>query len=196
MKNVIPGLIVALAVLSGCDSVTVDKPFGDPPKTIRQEEWAGYWHIDDDTVLRIRVVDAAAGLLEAASIEDGDSDPKIERTKIHLREVGEWKFMFLPGKKEGEGYTWCKYDNYEGKMVIVWLPSTAKFKTAVEQGLLRGEVRAETTPEPAGSPFKATKQTNIFVKDLGKKEIELIASEDKGVYFDWQHPLPFMRIRE
>lgn len=192
------GLFVlgALMFLAGCDSVTVDKPFGTPPVKIDKEEWAGYWHLDGDEVCRIRIVDAAAGLLEAAVIQDNDEGLQVERTKIYLREVGDWKFMFLPGEKEGEGFTWAKYENHEGKMVMVWLPASKKFQAAIAQGLLRGEVLSETAPGAKGTVLGEMKSTSVLLKELGQREIELIMSDDKGVFFDWQHPLPFLRIRE
>jgi hypothetical protein len=195
MKRNLLLLIGALALLAGCDSVTVEKPFGAPPARLVAAEWAGYWHLDDDEVGRITVVDAAAGLLEAAVIKDGPEGQRVERTKIYLREVGDWKFMFLPGEKPGEGFTWVKYENYDGKMVLVWLPSPKKCKAAVEQGLLRGEVRAESSPATKGTVLGETLSTTVLLKELTAKELELIMSDEKGVLFDWQHPLPFLRVK-
>ena len=184
MKKITLWALAALALLAGCDSVSVDKPFGTPPAKIVAEEWTGYWHIDDDEVFQIKVVDAAAGLLEAAVIKDSPEGQRIQRTAIHLRQVGDWKFLFLPGEKEGEGFTWVKYENYEGKMVMAWLPSPNDFKAAVEQGLLRGEVRTELAPAVKGRRFGETKSTSVLLKAAEREEIELIMSEERGLQFD------------
>jgi hypothetical protein len=195
MKTIAFWAIGFLALLAGCDKVTVEKPFGTPPAKIDPAEWVGYWHLDDDEVGRIKIVDAAAGLLEAAVVKDGPGGQQVERTKIYLREVGAWKFLFLPGEKASDGYTWVKYENYDGKMVMVWLPSTRRCKAALEQGLLRGEVRSEGDPAAKGTLLGETTSTTILLKELSPKEIELIMSEDKGPFFEWQHPLPFLRVR-
>lgn len=188
-------ILILFSFMPACDGVIADKPFGSKPTILNEEDWNGYWYIDDDEIFNVRVVNAEEGILEVGAIDDSDGGMIIEKSRMYLRESGDWKFIFLQGDNAEAGYTWYKYENYEGEMLMLWMPSADRFEEAVEQGLLSGEVKEHNVEAKEGDPFKRVKYTTVILTDIGPEEIELIKSEDQGIYFDWKHPIPLFKFK-
>jgi hypothetical protein len=187
-------MIVAIALmlfLTACVEVTSTAPVGSKAVPIDAEEWNGTWLDDDDEPVLFRVVDSANGILKMSGIEESDGTRRWVHSYVYLRTVpGHEGWIFAsyqdkPADHEPPGYLWARVKR-QGEFLLVWLPDSTKFEELVEEGALPGEViRGEESGNVA----------HITLDEFDEEHLALIASEERGVLFDWDDPRIWWRSK-
>jgi len=169
-------LILVLGVtFSGCTAVYCIKPMGETPVSIEPEDWDGSW-MHDDGFINIKVNDAEKGTFEAAWIEN----KKLESVNVQLQSCGDWFFGSSLDSAEKQRYIWGRIKK-EGQQLVIWAPDVDKFKVLVEEKILPGKVDSDG---------------NVSLGELSSEHMKIIASEKKGVLFEWDDPVVLFRISE
>ncbi len=188
-----------LPLFAACDVVLSTDPVGREPMAIEAEEWQGTWTADDGA-FTVSVPEGDPGRVELAWIEEEDGRPVLKTTPVHLRSAGEWVFASLANEEEsgsgppgsgppGSGqpesgrpqevrYLWGRLAK-DGDRILFWLPRAEKFQQLVEEGVLPGTV------EEGG---------DVVLGKLEARHLALIASEERGVLFEWEAPMILRRL--
>lgn len=170
-------VVLVLAAICGCASVSSIELVGERPKEISQKDWDGTW-INRDHPIKIKVSDKPKGLLQVAWVEEKGGGFKLESYQVEMREAGEWTFGNIKEKEGPAPYYWALVKNDQGQ-IIVWTPDPAQFRKLVQNGVLPGKV------EKAG---------DVVLEKLTLEHLKVIMSGDHGVCFDWQKPIVFFRL--
>ncbi len=179
-----------LSFLAACDVVLSTHPVGLEPVAIEAEEWQGTW-VSGEGAFTVTVPEGVAGRVELAWVEEEDGKPVLKTSPVHLRSAGEWIFGSLQnddddpgagrpgsGQPENVRFLWGRLAKDEGQ-ILFWLPRVEKFQQLVEGGVLPGTV------EEGG---------DVVLGQLEASHLALIASEERGVLFEWEAPMIFRRL--
>ncbi len=169
-----------LPLLAACDLVLSTHPVGLEPLAIEAEEWEGTW-TSDDGAFTVTVPEGTPGRVELAWIEEENGKPVLKTSPVHLRAADEWTFGSLPNDEpENVRYLWGRLAK-DGDKVLFWLPRAEKFQQLVEEGVLPGKI------EEGG---------DVVLDKLEATHLALIASEERGVLFEWEAPMILRRLAE
>jgi hypothetical protein len=185
-----------LLALTGCNAVLVTEPVGDEPVTLETGKWQGTW-LSREFTLITTVLDAEAGLLQAAWLERGQDGANMEVYRGHVRSSGEWLFISMPkpppeevaqGTAAEDGaagedgvaeYFWARLSN-DGRTAVVWWPSVEAFRAAVREGRLPGIVKEDD---------------DVRLGELQPDHLALINAPASGL-LGWEEPMVFVRIAD
>jgi hypothetical protein len=166
----------------GCSIVTSERPLGEMPLVLNPAEWEGTWITTEGAPVVIKVEEPARGRLKLAWIE-GDKDMVLKTASVTLLKSGAWTFANLTeDDRKNDGrvrYLFARVKKDKGN-IIVWLPRSEKFAGLVEGKILPGSLAKET----------------ILLGELGPEHLKIIASEDRGVLFDWENPFVLTKTGE
>jgi hypothetical protein len=166
-------IIMLASLLVGCSAVYSTKPVGLAPASITPEDWQGTW-VHKDGVIQIDIVDAEKGIIRAAWIED----MKLKSFDIRLNTSEDWTFGSTKENPEDTRFVWGRIKREDNQLVI-WSPSVSKFKKMVQDGVLPGTV---------------DENGDITLGELSADHIKVITSETRGVLFNWDDPIVFIRL--
>jgi len=159
---------------------------GEKPVQLDAGQWDGDWR-GNDGVMKIKVKDSEAGILQVAWIEDME----LQQFDVCLLESGGWQFFNLKDEDEDEeesdGYYWGRISK-NSNSIFLWDPDIKKFRSLVRDGTLPGEARK--------SGKDNEHESDVVLGELTSEHLELITSEEKGVLFNWDEPMVLMKISE
>ena len=171
-----------LAVLAGwgCSAVVSQRPVGEVPVVLNPEEWEGAWIAPEGGgPVVIRVEDGKKGYLKLAWIED-DRNMTFKSLRVVILRSGTWDFANIREEDEkggtGQNYFFARVKK-EKNRILVWLPRAEKFAALVEGKILPGRAAKET----------------VTLGELKPEHTKIIASEEKGLLFDWENPVILMK---
>lgn len=185
--------VLALS-LPGCASVLVPEPVGDAPVPIDAGEWQGTW-ISGEIFLMTTVLDADAGVMQAAWLERGEDGARMEAFRGEVRKSGDWLFVSMPapapepeaenppaagepaGGDDIPAFLWARMQN-DGRTLLLWWPRAEAFRAAVRDGRLPGVVEADE---------------DVRLGKLTAEHLALINAPGSGL-LGWEEPLVFVRI--
>lgn len=172
---------LALLALGACQSVTSLAPVGEQAATLNATEWEGAWY-DPQTVMRLAVIDAAAGKLRLSYNDEGT--PR-EMTLL-LRTSGDWLiFNVLQNEVDDENaaepgsdtrWYWGRVVN-KGDRMMIWGPRAEAFVEAINNGQLPGKVVEDSAILDAMSP----------------EQYRWITTDARRALMDWDAPLVLFR---
>lgn len=166
-------------VMSACSVVTSIAPVGETPAVVDPKEWDGNWMNTDGATISIKVKSEKEGLLGIAWIED-DTHMTCKSADIFIRSSGSWRFASMKDKDttpaDQPKYLWGRIKN-EKNLILFWLPTVSKFRELVESKVFSGEAS----------------KGGVLLRDLTPGQMKIMISEEKGVLFDWDSPVIFMR---
>ncbi len=173
------GLLVVLGGW-GCSMVTSGRPIGDTPLLVDAGEWEGTWTSADGGPVVVRVEDARKGQLRLAWMEGG-REMVLKTADVMLLKAGTWHFANLREETKGGPpvYLFARVKKEKG-MLIIWPPRPERFARLINDKVLPGTASKE----------------KIFLGELGPEHVKVIASEERGVLFDWENPIVIMRTSE
>jgi len=162
----------------GCSMVTSVRPVGDMPLVLDPIEWEGTWIAADGGPVVVKVDDARKGQLKLAWIE-GDKEMVLKTATVILLKSGAWHFANL--RDDTQSGTSAAYlfacVKRQKNVVIVWLPRPERFAGLIEEKVLPGAVSKE----------------RISLGELQPEHMKIIASEGRGLLFDWENPVVLMK---
>jgi hypothetical protein len=169
--------LLAVLVGWGCSMVTSGRPIGDTPVLIDPGEWEGTWATAGGGPVVVRVEDAPKGKLRLSWME-GDREMTLKTADVMLLKAGAWLFANLrEGTRDGfPVYLFARVKKEKG-LLIIWLPRAERFARLINEKILPGTVSRE----------------KVHLGEIGPEYMKVIASEDRGVLFDWENPLVLIK---
>lgn len=174
-------VVLFVALLAGCQAISTRKPIGAEPVPVAADLWAGTWY-NPDVSISVRIVDEAAGRMEAAFIEEQDGALKPRLCDLELRKTGDLtllNFRAEEGREKGT-WNWCRVDNDGGKSLALWIPRSDTFEELEEAGTLNADPAAKSEHE-------------LLFDDI-PAEIMAQMSDGGAKWWVWEHPLVFFRL--
>ena len=166
----------ALLFLSlGCGGVLSTHPVGIEPLAVDRGDWEGTW-VDEEEAFEIRVVDASAGRLEVAWIEEEGGGFHLRTLPLELRRIDDWTIGNLYDEDE-EKYLWLRLE-WGASTLLAWLPDEDEFARLVRNGELPGRIEGD---EPVLARLEA-------------RHLARIRDESGGALFVWDEPLVLRRL--
>lgn len=182
------------ASLGACDSVLVPEPIGDEAVALEAADWQGTW-VSGEIVLMTTVLDAEAGIVQAAWMERYQDGARLETFEGQVRRTGDWVFLSMPDPDPerndtaapGEEaaalaepaveYLWARILN-DGRTALLWWPRAEAFRAAVQDGRLPGSIG---------------EGNDMRLGELTAEHLDLINAPESGL-LGWQEPMVFVRI--
>ncbi len=142
-QNVLSAVSVAFVLLlaTGCSVVSIPRPIGEKPHGLVAADWEGTWIAGRD-VAKVKVVDAAAGQLQLAVVEEKDSQPRLVTYTAYITESGKTLFASLRNDEADtatKSYGWARI-RHDPDQVLVWWPDVKRFGELVRAGKLSGKL--------------------------------------------------------
>jgi hypothetical protein len=173
-------------LLCACSAVYSVDPLGENPVQLDAQQWDGDWR-GAEGVMKIKVKDAEAGILQVAWIEDME----LQQFDVYLLESNGWQFFNVKDEEDendpSDGYVWGRI-RYHENTILLWDPDIRKFRSLVRDGTLPGEARK--------SGKDKQNESDVVLDKLTQAHLLLITSEEKGVLFDWDEPLVLLKISD
>lgn len=183
MRYVMP--VMLLVSLCACGTVHVPAPVGDAPLAIDAGDWEGTWcepsaataagdtpEPAPNTCVRVVVVDAAAGVLDAIDIEDA------ETLRVHLGHIPDQPDAALVTLEGEHGYELVERIRRTGTLMVGWEASARGFSAMIDRGGLAGRHEDD----------------DAWVESLDPAAIARIARDEDRSLFDWTAPWVLVRI--
>lgn len=159
--------------------VVSGRPLGDTPVRLDPAEWEGTWTAADGGPVVVRVDDAAGGQLRLAWIE-GEKEMVLKTAMVSVLRSGPWFFANMREDVKDASpsvYLFALVKRQKGTMLI-WPPRPESFARLIREGVLPGTVTKE----------------KVLLGELKPEQMKIIASEDRGVLFDWENPIVLMKM--
>lgn len=178
MKSLVPLLIAACLLVSGCSPVRSLRPVGLQPVNLKdvEEEWAGAWSTSDGDTVLMSVADAEKGRLRLTYLEGKGTE--VRSVEAELRETGTTRFFNARDQDhpQPERWVWARLDQ-DGRQIVTWLPRNERVKESIEKGYL---------------PGTAPKQEDVTLGELSEAQQRRLAEEESNLY-QWDKPLVFFK---
>lgn len=144
MLRTFPFVAVALPLMAlcGCDTVTVEQPFGEPVKAAEGRKLDGMWNADGKPV-HLKCVGEGRLIFAVMEWDEKTEHFKSEEIPILLRQVGDMNFALIapPAREEPKSFHFMRYELVDRNNLKVWRTNVSAFAAAVEKGELPGEVK-------------------------------------------------------
>lgn len=146
-------LTVSIAVCCGCNSVVIEQPIGEKLPAADLRGYIGDWQVQDEkhpAVFRIQA-DESSDSLSCTQLESGNLKPGDKRklghshpspSKMTFRKVGDKIYLFMPNESSRKHYFFQSVSNSEQTAFTIFAPNATKFRAAVLDGQLDGEVNS------------------------------------------------------
>jgi len=141
MIKYIPHVIISALTAGaiGCDSVVLDAPVGERLTSHANSEFAGRWINDEFEVLEIRQA-KDGGLVTGVLIWDEEKQEfQAETHPIDSRRIGS-AIYFLGRDDSNNDFGFVRIERTGENELTMHLPDPAKFRSAVEDGRLDGDI--------------------------------------------------------
>lgn len=173
-------LLPVFALLAACQSVSVKTPVGTELVPAEAARWAGQWYNPDGSAT-IRIVDEAAGRMEAAFVEESDGAFKTQVWDLELRKAGD---LLLLNYRTEEARTkgiwhWCRVRNDDGKTLVFWSPNFEAFKKLADEGRIAPDAGMTTKDE--------------LVFDAIPQDVLAEIAEGDATWWVWDSPIVLFR---
>lgn len=165
--------------MMACSVVTSTSPIGEMPAVIDPKDWNGIWMNSDGAAITLKVKNEKEGLLGLAWIED-DTHMTCKSKDILIRSLGTWTFANMNDEDTttpvDPKYLWGRIKK-EKNLILFWLPKVSKFRELIASKVFPGEANKES----------------VLLKNLKPEHMKILVSEEKGILFDWESPIIFIR---
>jgi len=189
MTKIISFLLII--TLTGCSYVTSQNPVGLENYPLKTDDWNGTWLNEDGTV-KINVIDESTGIIEIAWIEKKEKELKFESVKAKIMKGNKWLYANIldnSNNQQDNHYFWIKLKKEKNK-VILWHPSVAAFKEAVDKNKIKAIINKNRT-------IDGTREITESIKliDTSKNIVNLLENSGSE-YFIWDEPLILIKLKD
>lgn len=191
MSNHLSTIIISLALLllSGCANVVSQHPIGTESYTASPDTWDGTW-LSEGEFIKIKVIDAANGIVRLAWVEEKDNDFKFESFTCQIRKSKDGLYVNVQAKPDDSlsgFYYWGKLKKEDHK-ILFWLPSVTAFNEASEAGKIQAIIEREDPDKSGNRRIK-----NIKLVDDPQVISDLVEG-DSGKYLDLEDPVVLVKV--
>ena len=172
---------VSLAVaMTGCSTVTVQQPFGQPASAGVTEKLNGAWQMNDQ-IIHMAAVDGETVRLAGVEFEDGKY--KLNELDARIRELDGRHYVFVKGENADDDYSFVRMVLQEkADTIVVYAANVEKFAELVRDGKLKGEVKRD-------------KQSTSVKLASEKPELEAtMTGEGAAELFNTENPMVLRRV--
>jgi hypothetical protein len=167
-----------LVALTGCDAVTLNAPIGEPLSKSEKAEFVGRWIDGESEVCDIQLTKDEF-IVFGWMAWDEDEDRHIAKDqRVHCRQVGNAIYFLI--LDDPIDVKFARIERASEAEFSVHLPDAAKFRTAIEQGKLKGTIVSENDNFTAKIDVSSSSTDTVF------------SSED---YLDWYLKEPIKTFR-
>ena len=174
-------LSLFLVVLSGC--VLTKTPLGDAPLNIsgHENEWEGAW-FDGEGAVRVRVEDAAQGILQAGWVDEHDGNLVFMSIQLQIRKTADrlyanFELTGLNPPQANRDYLIPARIKLENRHLEFWLMDDKVVGDLVSKGVLPGRVEKEV----------------VIVDKLDEAQL-MSGTGNSRKLFEWNHPHSFYKL--
>lgn len=122
----------------GCDMVTLDGPIGDPLSRAEKAAFVGRWINEDSEICEIRLTNDEKLVLGSLSWDDEQQRHRAQNHVIDSRKVGD--AVYFLAHDDPNDISFARIERVGESEFKMYAPDAAKFRAAVERGILRGEI--------------------------------------------------------
>lgn len=183
-KLMIPAVFLICTLLCSCTSVTCKQPVGEKPVALDKAKWNGSWTSVDGDVFYTRVKDSSTGLLELVSVSVEDSEIRVEKAVVQIRQSADWLWVSMKGEND-ENFSFGRVTE-PGHEIIYWIPKAAPFAERVRNGELPGVLIKESDGQEKGG---------VILNALATEHLKAIEAGKWGEVFDWSQPVVLRRLK-
>jgi len=135
-------IALPLIALCGCNTVTVEQPFGEPVTAAEGRKLDGMWNANGKPV-HLKCVGEGRLIFGVMEWDEKTDHFKSEEIPVLLRQVGDMNFALIapPAGEEPRSFHFMRYELADGNNLKVWQTNVPAFAAAVEKGELPGEVK-------------------------------------------------------
>jgi len=184
-----PYVMLMLALLAGCQMVTVSKP--PPPAQLTAPErskFEGSWlQVTKPFTRQVYTVNFACdGEARVATVEWKDGKHRLVDMKLtvsgDLGDTQHFLFLQMPDKYAGQ-YVFFRYQFLSRDELVLWLPEFKTFADAVKRGKLKGRV------------IESGEDDIVRITDPAAL-LRFIEKEDGQGMFAYQHPMVLHKVAD
>lgn len=172
-------IALPLMALCGCNTVTVEQPFGEPVKAAEGRKLDGMWNADGK-LLHMKCPSEGRLILAGLEWDEKTEHFKSEEIPILLRQVGDMNFALIapPPDDESKSLLFYRYKLANRNNLTLWRTNVPAFAAAVEKGELPGEVK------------KSGRSTTVRLTATEEQLIEFFAKEHEPPLFEESNESP------
>lgn len=176
---VVAAIALPLMALCGCNTVTVEQPFGEPVKAAEGRKLDGMWNADGK-LLHMKCPGEGQLILAALEWDEKSEHFKSEEIPILLRKVGDMNFAMIapPAGEEPKSFHFMRYELADRNNLKIWRTNVPAFAAAVEKGELPGEVK------------KSGRSTIVGLTATEEQLVEFVAKEHEPPLFEESNDSP------
>lgn len=177
--------IIAISVfllVSGCSSVTTDRPLSADSKPLDKEKFEGTWLFGDDA-LTVRFASNGVGRL--AGVEWKDDQFQLAQGEMIVTEGKKNNFLSVRFQEDGvwtNEYCFFQYSFTDQGDLLLWLPNPDVFEHAIKTNALSGVVRKEQF------------STSVTVTNATGVLLDFINQPERLDLFKYKEPVVLRRI--
>ena len=178
-----------LLVLAGCSNVVSKHPIGIENYDLSSQSLDGTW-LSEDEVIKLKVLQAAKGVVKLAWIEDKDDYLRFRSLTCQIKEGNNdiyLNVLEMSDERSNGPYNWGKVHIDKNK-ILFWLPADKPFIEAVENERIKATIEL-VDPDNTGR----YKYKKVVLTDNPKNIVDLI-EDDTGRYFDLENPIVLIRL--
>ena len=193
MRTIIFGLLIALA--TGCQIPTVDKPLGTRWDVSEAAELNGWWRQEDpeSDLFRISVSKTGDIVFGTLFLNDDDGRFVAHTTRCAFTHLQSRKFLYIECEDESSSekrFAFALIVEFGSDTLVTASPKNNVFIEMVEAGQLGGEIRGQL--EESDGAEKDTRWP--FITADAEQFIAAIESRGIDKCFDMDEPTKYTRI--
>ncbi len=173
-------MVAAVLACSGCSAVFVPEPMGSEPADISAEagDWQGTWLSSDASAVTVQVADGSNGLLRVAWDEARQDGITHETADLVLRRFCDGLYVSTRSneKDAANKYAWARIKRQD-RVLLVWSPDVARFRSLVDEGTLPGSTNGES----------------VVLGSLDSNHLDLICRRERDL-LRWDEPQVFWKV--
>jgi hypothetical protein len=129
--------LILILAFAGCDSVTIDKPFGQRIDSSKIEQVIGRWSDSDNNILELRL-SKNQELVGGHLAWDEQAERFVSKTDVlDVRSLDDTVYLFLTEENET---IFFRVELVNANLVKLFIPDSNEFRDAVRAGSLSGTI--------------------------------------------------------
>lgn len=179
MKFCAATCFLLLCISTGCDTVSLTHPIGEPASSAELKKLQGTWIDQDRGTLEVRISKSGELILGGLDWDNKTGKFKAINFKLLATRAGKLRFMCMTSadepnedKSSEDGYPFFMYEHADENTIHLYFPNTSRFQQAVESGELDGDIK------------KARKSISVHLTATSEELEAFMEKVDAKKYFE------------
>ena len=179
MNKTLAFCLILLFAFAGCDSVTIDKPFGQRIDAPKMKSVVGVWTDREKNIFEFRISNNQELVGGQLDWDEPSQRFTCKSGVLDVRTLADTFYLFLTEENKS---VFCRVELVNANQIRLFLPDPSKFRDAVKAGALSGTIM------PA-------KNDNFHVRiTADAKLLPLLSSDDWQKYYLVDTAIEFTRL--